>query len=200
MSRLLRWSTRGNIPRFGPLNKVICRKDHLHPLRGSTSVTECPPVTSQFRSPVVGNVTRHVTTGLRRCNLSWHFDVDLPASTASVGDERGHVACVFSSRFAHITLLLRQLHWLREPERIDFKLAVLVYREQHRRTSSMNSTMRLILRPGDVYAPPRFRLPDVHACRPAHVWNSLPHHVTSAQSLTVFRSRLMTCLFSRSFP
>ena len=31
------------------------------------------------------------------------------------------------------------------------------------------------------------------------VWNSLPHHVTSAQSLPVFCSRLKTHLFSRSF-
>jgi len=31
-----------------------------------------------------------------------------------------------SSRFDHITLLLRQLHWLKAKERIDFKLAVLI--------------------------------------------------------------------------
>jgi len=31
------------------------------------------------------------------------------------------------------------------------------------------------------------------------VWNSLPRHVTSAQSLPVFCSRLKTHLFSRSF-
>ena len=33
----------------------------------------------------------------------------------------------------------------------------------------------------------------------SRVWNSLPHHVTSAQSLPVFCSRLKTHLFSRSF-
>ena len=33
----------------------------------------------------------------------------------------------------------------------------------------------------------------------SRVWNSLPHHVTSAQSLPVFGSRLKTHLFSRSF-
>ena len=31
-----------------------------------------------------------------------------------------------SSRFEHVTPLLRQLHWLKAKERIDFKLAVLV--------------------------------------------------------------------------
>ena len=34
----------------------------------------------------------------------------------------------------------------------------------------------------------------------SRVWNSLPHQVTSAQSLPVFRSRLKTHLFRRSFP
>jgi len=49
--------------------------------------------------------------------------------------------------------LFRQLYLLRAPERIDFKLAVHVYsclQEQHRRTSSMNSTVRPILRSADV--------------------------------------------------
>ena len=34
----------------------------------------------------------------------------------------------------------------------------------------------------------------------ARVWNSLPQHVTSAQSLPVFRSRLKTHIFRRCFP
>ena len=36
-----------------------------------------------------------------------------------------------SSRYDHITPLLRQLHWLKAAERIDFKLAVLVYKCLH---------------------------------------------------------------------
>jgi len=36
---------------------------------------------------------------------------------------------VFSSwRFDHITPLLHQLHWLKVPEQIDYKLALLVYK------------------------------------------------------------------------
>jgi len=34
----------------------------------------------------------------------------------------------FSSRYDHITPLLRQLHWLKAPDRIDYKLALLVYK------------------------------------------------------------------------
>jgi len=36
-----------------------------------------------------------------------------------------------SSRYDHITALLRQLHWLKAKERIDFTLALLVYKCQH---------------------------------------------------------------------
>jgi len=36
-----------------------------------------------------------------------------------------------SSRYDHITPLLHQLHWLRAPERVEFKLAVLVYKCLH---------------------------------------------------------------------
>jgi len=36
-----------------------------------------------------------------------------------------------SSRYDHFTPMLRDLHWLRSPERIDFKLAVLAYRCLH---------------------------------------------------------------------
>ena len=36
---------------------------------------------------------------------------------------------IFMSRkFDHVTPLLRELHWLRFPERIDYKLAVLVFK------------------------------------------------------------------------
>jgi len=38
---------------------------------------------------------------------------------------------VFSSSRYDITPLLRQLHWLKARERIDFKLALLVYKCQH---------------------------------------------------------------------
>jgi len=36
-----------------------------------------------------------------------------------------------SSRYEHITPMLRDLHWLRSSKRIDFKLAVLTYRCLH---------------------------------------------------------------------
>ena len=121
----------------------------------------------------------------------------------------------FSWRFDHITPLLRQLHWLKVPERIDYKLALLVYKclqgvapsyladdlcqtadvEARHRLLSASSPSLVVRRTWlSTY---RDRVFPVAASR---VWNSLPHQVTSAQSLPVFCSRLLkTHLLSPSF-
>jgi len=110
-----------------------------------------------------------------------------------------------SSKFQHITPLLHQLQWLKAPERIAFKHAVLVYKCLHgsapayltdelcqvadvearqRLRSSSSSSMIVsrtrVLTVGDRAFP-------VTAAR---VWNSLPDLVTSTPSAAVFRSRL----------
>jgi len=47
-----------------------------------------------------------------------------------------------SSKCDHIKPLLRQLHWLKVPWRMDCKLAVLVYMVWHRHTSLTNFTIQ----------------------------------------------------------
>ena len=123
---------------------------------------------------------------------------------------------VYSSRkFDHVTSLLRQLHWLKVPERIDYKLAVLVYKCQHGSASPYLADE--VCRPADIEG--RRCLPSASSpslivrrtrlsivCDRAfpvaasRVWNDLPQHVTAAESLPVFCSRLMTHLFRRCFP
>ena len=109
-----------------------------------------------------------------------------------------------SSRYDHITPLLRQLHWLKARERIDFKHALLVYTCQHgaaslyitdelsqpadfkaRRRLRSASSPSLIVRRTPL-STISYRAFPVAATR---VWNSLPQYDTSA---TVFRSRLKT--------
>ena len=118
-----------------------------------------------------------------------------------------------SSRYEHITPILQDLHWLRSPERIDFKLAVLVYRCLHglaprylsyyiqsvtdsNRRRLRSSSSQLVIR--------RTRLSTIgdraFTVAGSRLLNSLPPDVTSAPTLTVFRNRLKTFLFSRSFP
>ena len=102
------------------------------------------------------------------------------------------------SRYEHVTPMLQELHWLRSPERIDFKLAVLVYRCLHglaprylsdyiqrvansnRRRLRSSSSSQLVIR--------RTRLSTVgdraFPVAGSRLWNSLPPDVTSAPTLT----------------
>ena len=118
-------------------------------------------------------------------------------------------------KFDHITPLLRDLHWLKIPERINYRLSVLVYRclhgqapsylasefrlvadvESRRRLRSASTTMLIV--PGTQHATIGDRAFSVAAAR---AWNSLPQPVTSATSLPLFRRRLKTELFKFSFP
>ena len=106
-----------------------------------------------------------------------------------------------SSRFQHITPLLRQLHWLKAPERIAFKQSVLVYKCQ---VADVEARQRLRSSSSSSLIVSRTRLLTVgnraFPVAAARVWNSLPDLVTSAPSLAVFRSRLKTHLFNISYP
>ena len=119
-----------------------------------------------------------------------------------------------SRKYDHVTPLLRDLHWLRVPERIAFRLAVLVYRCQHgiappyladelHRVADVGSRQRLrsaatttLVVPNMAHSTIGDRSFPVAAAR---VWNSLPQLVTSSPSLPVFRRRLKTELFTRSY-
>ena len=121
-----------------------------------------------------------------------------------------------SSRYDHITPLLRQLHWLKAKERIYFKLALFVYTcQQHGATLSYLADE--LRQPADFEARRRLRSASsssliVRRTRlstigdrafpvaAARVWNSRTQHVTSASSLSVFRSRLKTHLFRCCYP
>ena len=120
-----------------------------------------------------------------------------------------------SSNFQHITPLLRQLHWLKTPERIAFKLSVLVYKclhgsapayltdelcqvadvEARQRLRSSSSSSLIVSRT------PLLTVGDrAFPVAAARVWNSLTDLVTSAPSVAVCRSRLKTHLFNISYP
>jgi len=117
-------------------------------------------------------------------------------------------------RSEHITPALVSLHWLRVPERISFKLAVMTYRSIHgtspsylqsrfTRVSDMTSRRRLRSSASHRLDVPLVRLSTVgkraFPVSGATVWNDLPLHVASVLSLAVFRQRLKTFLFSLSY-
>ena len=112
------------------------------------------------------------------------------------------------------TYALASFHWLRIPELIKFKLAVIVYRALHgaapqywnirstylptrRRGRLRSSTSNLL----DVRLSRCVTVGDrSFATAGPRLWNSLPADVRSASSLTTFRQKLKTHLFRQSYP
>jgi hypothetical protein len=118
-------------------------------------------------------------------------------------------------RSDHITDALLSLHWLRVPERITFKVAVLTYRALHgtaprylssqlTRTADAPNRRGLRSAASDRLIVPRCRLQSIGSrsfpIAAATIWNELPAHITSAESLPIFRQRLKTHLFRSSYP
>jgi len=101
---------------------------------------------------------------------------------------------VFSaSRYDRIAPLLAQLHWLKVPERIKFKLAVLVYKclhqtappylaEELHQSSADDARQRLRFASTTSLVVPRTRLSTIgdraFPVAAARLWNTLPLNVT----------------------
>jgi hypothetical protein len=123
---------------------------------------------------------------------------------------------VFAARrYDHVTHLLCELHWLKVPERIQFRLCVLAYRCLHGTAPPyLAESLHLV---AGVDARRRLRSADVPTllvpatCHKtlgdrafpvaaARAWNALPSSVRTAPSLDVFCRQLKTVMFGRSFP
>jgi len=123
---------------------------------------------------------------------------------------------VFSaSRYDQIMPLLHRLHWLRAPQRISFKLAVLAFRclrglaptylsDSLRNVADLPGRQRLRSASSADYAVPQTRLQTVgdraFCFAAAKTWNNLPLEVTSSVTLSTFKQKLKTHFFSLSFP
>jgi len=115
--------------------------------------------------------------------------------------------------FDHVTDALVSLHWLRVPERVVYKIAVLAFKVLHgitpeylgpvvrvadlpgRKSLRFADTNRLVVPPFKVSTIGTRTFPVASP----RVWNSLPADITSAPSLPTFRQRLKTNLFRQSF-
>jgi len=103
-------------------------------------------------------------------------------------------------RFDHITDALVTLHWLRIPERVVYKIAVLTFRVLHRIAPNyFGSVVRVADLPGrralrsagaNRLVVPPFKLSTIGSrafpVAGPQVWNILPEDVTSAPSLSTF--------------
>ncbi len=110
----------------------------------------------------------------------------------------------------HITPVLKALHWLPVRERIEYRLLTQVYRglnnqgptyitellQRYTPTRSLRSVSELQL----VVSRTRTTFGDKAFSRAGPIlWNKLPISVRRSESLQVFRQRLKTHLFTRSF-
>ena len=125
----------------------------------------------------------------------------------------------YTSKFSHITPVLKSLHWLPIYYRCIFKTATLIYKylvsgqpkyfHPHIlvykcavNTRRSNPTNRFLNEPN---YDKKVHLSKVHFNKSfAHdgpsIWNSLPVNVRAATSLYSFRRRLKTYLFGEAFP
>ena len=119
------------------------------------------------------------------------------------------VAFIWCGVQCHITPFLRQLHWLKAKQRIEFKVAVLVYKCLH--GSAPHYLAGELCPSADVQGRSRLRSATssqlvVRQTRRStlgdrsflvagpRLWNTLPQHITSASSLQIFKSRVRpTC-------
>ena len=122
---------------------------------------------------------------------------------------------IYSARKSdHVTPLLRDLHWLRYPQRIEFRLAVLTFRCLHgaapqylagelRRVADMESRRRLRSASTALLHVPVSKHKTIgdraFPAAASRVWNGLPLAITSLSSPLAFRRELKTELFRRSF-
>jgi len=118
------------------------------------------------------------------------------------------------SCYDHVSDALATLHWLRLPQRVDFKVAVMTFRVLHGLAPSylndlvhvadLSGRRRLHSSSSHQLLVPPFRLTTVgrrsFPVAASLLWNSLPSDIQSSPSLHFFRQRLKTFLFSQSFP
>ena len=120
---------------------------------------------------------------------------------------------LLARRSEHITPLLRELHWLRVPEGIKFRLCVLAFQCLHGTAPQyLAETLQLTscssrhhLQSADTST---LTVPAMHRrtlgvrafpVAAARAWNSLPFSVRDVQSLATFRQQLKRVLFRTSF-
>jgi len=114
----------------------------------------------------------------------------------------------------HITGSLATLHWLRVPEKITYKIAVLSYKVLHGSAPRYMGPLvpasdqpgRRTLRSADtnwLLVPP-VKLSTVGSraflVASPRIWNALPEEITSSSSQMIFCRRLKAWLFRKSFP
>ena len=121
------------------------------------------------------------------------------------------VTCLIP-RYAHITPVLTQLHWLPVKSRVHFKIALIVYKALNDMAPHYISELligkpvgRYQLRSDNKYllAVPRTKCKTMGDRAFMHaapiVWNSLPLDIRQSTTVELFKTRMKTFLFRKAF-
>ena len=135
----------------------------------------CGSTVKNRRSPTYSSFSAFLLPAVQRChNTTWHSQWNMPCTSIYMH----HVTLEYD--ISRLSVKLMAVTLLQPLFSLWHKMTASIWR--HCRT-------RLLI-VGDRAFP-------VAAAR---IWNSIPQHITSAQSLPVFCSRLKTHLFRRCFP
>ncbi|KAI5087989.1 hypothetical protein C0J45_22478, partial [Silurus meridionalis] len=116
-----------------------------------------------------------------------------------------------SRKYDHITPILPSLHWLPVKVRIDYKLLLLTYKTLNglapnylsRRLPRYNPSRSLRSQNSGLLVIPRIAKSTKGGRAFSHLapklWNSLPDSVRGSDTLSQFRCRLKTYLFSKAY-
>ncbi len=115
-----------------------------------------------------------------------------------------------TKKHQHITPVLKSLHWLPVRTRIDFKILLLVYKALHGLAPRYITDMLTTYTPARTLRAtgsgnlliPHTRSKEGEAAFSVYApqkWNTLPDTVRHATSVTIFKNRLKTHLFSTAF-
>ena len=120
-----------------------------------------------------------------------------------------------SSKFCHITPLLKTLHWLPVRQRITFKILLIVFKalngqapsyilelltfKSNSHSHNLRSSNDTLLLKMPTYKT-KVTLGDrAFSCAAPRIWNNLPLTIRNSQSVTSFKTKLKTHLFVQAF-
>ena len=125
-----------------------------------------------------------------------------------------NMACriIFNIRkFDHISIHMQELHWLKVPERIEFKFALLVFHCIHGEAPSYLQSLLTRKSGYCLRSSASYQLRTSHCSNSLarngafqhlglKVWNSLPVELRLITNLSLFKRKLKAHMFCRSYP
>ena len=116
-------------------------------------------------------------------------------------------------RHSRVSDYMKNLHWLKIPERIEYKVLTIMYKCIHNsalqylqelviQDRSHNRSLRSVTNNKLLTTLSRLTLVHKSSFRSQgpRLWNNLPNDIVAAEDIAVFKAKLKTHLFPRSYP